>query len=92
MFLRGCVIGGYVYRGSALPELRGTYFFADFTNARIFSLRYARGQVDDLTDWTPQLNMRGETLVYSGLVSLGEDTAGELYLVDFVGSVFKVVR
>lgn len=92
MFLRGCVIGGYVYRGSAFPELRGAYLFADFTNARLYSLRNAQGKVSDLTDWTPQVNMRGETLAYSGLVSLGEDARGELYLVDFAGAVFKVVR
>jgi len=92
MFLRGCVIGGYVYRGAAIPELRGTYFFADFTNARIYSLRCGQGKVDALTDWTPRLNIRDETLAYSGLVSFGEDAEGELYVVDFVGSVFKVVR
>lgn len=92
MFTRGCVIGGYVYRGSAIPELRGTYFFADFTNARIYSFRYQHGAVDDLTDWTPQLNRLGETLAYSGLVSFGEDPDGELYVVDFAGAVFKIVR
>lgn len=92
MFLRGCVIGGYVYRGTAIPELWGTYLFGDFTNARTYSLRYGLGEVDDLTDWTPQLNNRDATLVYNGLVSFGEDNAGELYIVDFSGSVFKIVR
>ena len=37
-FLRGCVIGGYVYRGAAIPALRGHYVFGDFTNARIYSI------------------------------------------------------
>jgi glucose/arabinose dehydrogenase len=92
MFLRGCVIGGYVYRGAELSELRGNYFFGDFTNARVYSLHYAGGKVDDLTDWTPQLNVHGETLAYSGLVSLGEDATGELYVVDVAGGVFKVTR
>jgi glucose/arabinose dehydrogenase len=92
MFLRGCVIGGYVYRGTALPELRGAYFFADFTNARIYSVRTAGGEVSELTDWTGQLNPRDEKLAYSGLASFGEDAAGELYVVDFAGTVLKVVR
>ncbi len=92
MFLRGCVIGGYVYRGTALPELRGTYFFADFTNARVYSLRVEGLHVVELTDWSPQLNPSGETLAFSGLASFGEDAAGELYLVDFAGAVFRLAR
>jgi len=91
MFARGCVIGGYVYRGTALPELNGAYFFADFTNARIYSLRETGGTVE-LTDWSWQLNRGDEELSYSGLVSFGEDAAGELFVVDFAGALFKVVR
>jgi glucose/arabinose dehydrogenase len=92
MFLRGCVIGGYVYRGAAIPELRGSYFFGDFTNARIYSLRQAHGKAGQLIDWTPMLNTRDETLVYSGLASFGEDADGELYVIDLVGAVFRMVR
>lgn len=93
MFLRGCVIGGYVYRGRTMPELKGTYFFADFTNARMYSLRSTPiGGVSDLTDWSPQLNPQGETLAFSGLVSFGEDADGELYVVDFAGAVFRLAR
>jgi glucose/arabinose dehydrogenase len=92
MFLRGCVIGGYVYRGAAIPELRGSYFFGDFTNARIYALRSVHDKAENLIDWTPVLNIRDETLVYSGLTSFGEDADGELYVVDLVGSVFRMVR
>ncbi len=33
-----CVIGGYVYRGSQMPELIGKYIFGDNTSGRIWSL------------------------------------------------------
>ena len=37
----GCSItGGYVYRGSQICDLRGTYFFADYCNDTIWSFRY----------------------------------------------------
>jgi glucose/arabinose dehydrogenase len=90
-FMRGCVIGGYVYRGQAIPHLRGRYVFGDFTNARIYSfLPTASAAPVELTDWTVQLNRLGESVAYSGLVSFGEDAAGELYVVDFAGTVLKI--
>jgi len=92
-FTRGCVIGGYVYRGAAIPHLRGRYVFGDFTNARIYSFLPAPdgSAPTELTDWTVQLNRLGESVAYSGLVSFGEDSAGELYVVDFAGTVLKII-
>jgi glucose/arabinose dehydrogenase len=52
----GCSItGGYVYRGSAIPEIVGHYFFGDYCSQKVWSFRYVDGQVTDLTDWTEQL-------------------------------------
>ena len=66
------VIGGYVYRGSKIPGLNGTYFLADLlgtsgatgsnigdnNKAQIVSINYndSTGVVTNLTDWTNQLN------------------------------------
>jgi glucose/arabinose dehydrogenase len=36
--LGASVTGGIIYRGPALPELSGTYIFADFASGRIFAL------------------------------------------------------
>jgi glucose/arabinose dehydrogenase len=82
---QGCSItGGYVYRGSALPALQGQYFFADLCQAWVRSFRYVNGSVTELTEW-PSLSTGGS------LVSFGEDAAGELYVLDAVGTVSKVV-
>jgi glucose/arabinose dehydrogenase len=79
----GCsVIGGYVYRGSAQPELDGVYVFGDWCSGRIFTLQVDEGTV------TPK------TVLESGLTisSLGEDEAGELYLVDHGGgALYRIV-
>lgn len=86
------VIGGYVYRGKAIPMLRGTYFFADYCTARIWSFRYGHGQVTEFTDHTDELSPHGEIALIS---SLGEDAQGELYVVargtPGNGEVYKIV-
>jgi glucose/arabinose dehydrogenase len=78
------VIGGYVYRGSAIPDLQGTYFFGDFCSGVVHSFRYAQGAAGDVTDW-PALHTSGP------LTSFGEDAAGELYLLESSGRVSRIV-
>jgi glucose/arabinose dehydrogenase len=80
----GCtIIGGYVYRGSAIPALQGLYFFGDFCRGWVRSFRYSGGDILELTDW-PTLRPGGSVL------SFGEDAAGELYVLGG-GGVHKVV-
>ena len=83
------IIGGYVYRGP-VPELRGLYFFGDFINPRIWSLRIDRntGAVDAFQDWTNAF--APDVGAIDSLVSFGEDAAGNLYLVDLDGEIFRV--
>jgi hypothetical protein len=81
----GCsVIGGYVYRGSALPALQGSYFYGDFCQRWIHSFRYTGGQATEVTDW-PTLQPS------SSLTSFGEDAAGELYVLESSGRVSRIV-
>lgn len=88
------ITGGYVYRGSKIPDLQGTYFFADFCSNQIWSLRYNGASVSDFTERTTEL-APGGGLSISGIVSFGEDAAGELYIVEqgglSVGEVFKII-
>lgn len=82
----GCsVTGGYVYRGGALPQLDGRYVFGDFCTGFIRTLRLQGGEVTDVVDLTDQLG------TVDGLASFGEDAAGELYVVDIDGAVYRLV-
>ena len=81
----GCSItGGYVYRGAAMPDLRGTYFFADFCSGVIQSFRPLASSVTELRDWTSDLGV----LVH--ISSFGEDARGELYVTTTQGSLFRI--
>lgn len=81
----GCSItGGYVYRGSAIPDLQGSYLYADLCQRWVRSFRYVNGAVTELTEW-PSLKPIGPVL------SFGEDAMGELYILDESGRVSKVV-
>ncbi|MDQ3222545.1 MAG: PQQ-dependent sugar dehydrogenase [Gemmatimonadota bacterium] len=82
---QGCSItGGYVYRGAAIPQLQGHYFYADICQGWVRSFRYAGGQAVDQADW-PTLRP-GATIP-----SFGEDAAGELYVIASDGGIFKIV-
>lgn len=79
----GCsVTGGHVYRGAALPELEGVYFYSDFCSGWIRSFRFQDGAATDQREW-PELDV-GENVT-----SFGEDAAGELYVATSAGRVYK---
>lgn len=83
----GCsVIGGYRYRGSALPELAGAYVFSDFCLGTVQALAVPDDEVlDEVLDHA----------VISDPVpspaSFGEGPDGELYLLSLEGDVLKLV-
>ena len=86
---RCSVTGGYVYRGTALPNLQGTYFFADFCSDQIWSFRYDGVIISEFSDRTAEL-APGEGLSIDRISSFGEDGMGELYMVDLDGEIFKL--
>lgn len=89
---QGCsVTGGYVYRGCALPELAGTYFYGDYCTAFIRSFRFVDGAVTGGHDWTAEVQpAQGGPI--TAISSFGEDARGELYITDLSnGRVFKLV-
>jgi len=84
---RCSVTGGFVYRGCAMPDLAGHYFYADYCAGRIWSFKYDNGTATDSTEWTSQLQTSGVRIT-----SFGQDAAGELYIVTFTGSaVYKII-
>lgn len=80
--LGASVTGGYVYRGSDVPELVGWYVFGDFGSGRIFAIP---ATTTELT--APEILL--DTSL--SIVTFGEDVAGELYLVHInAGTIHKV--
>jgi glucose/arabinose dehydrogenase len=80
---QGCsVTGGYVYRGEELPEWKGIYLYGDYCSGKIWGLaRDASGA------WQNRL------LFETGfnISSFGEDAAGELYLTDLNGGIYRLM-
>jgi glucose/arabinose dehydrogenase len=77
------IIGGFVYRGSAIPGLCGVYIYGDYVTKRIWGLRY------DGTKVTRQQELLTTT---SAISSFGEDEALELYVADYSGvKILKIV-
>ena len=82
------ITGGFVYRGSAVPALRGYYLLGDIVTGRIYyvaasALRQGSQAV------LKELNLRrnGQLVTLTGLVGnpradlrLGQDEAGEIYV------------
>jgi glucose/arabinose dehydrogenase len=76
------VTGGFVYRGAALPALRGRYFYADYCAGWVRSFLYDSGTVTEETEWFSPLGR---------VLSFGRDAAGELYVLTDDGRVQKIV-
>jgi glucose/arabinose dehydrogenase len=70
------ITGGVVYRGAALPALRGTYLYGDYCSGKLWGLRDGASAL----------------LLETGLSisSFGEDAAGEAYVVDLGGAVYAL--
>ncbi len=75
------VIGGSVYRGSAIPALVSAYVFGDFGSGRIWGLRQGSSGAWERT----QLAATGKSIS-----SFGRDENGELYVVDYSGAVWRL--
>lgn len=87
---RCSITGGYVYRGTAIPGLQGTYFLADFCSNQIWSLRYDGVSVTDFQERTSELTP--DIGAIGSVSSFGEDAAGELYIMDLNGGeVFQII-
>lgn len=78
------ITGGYVYRGSAIPSLRGTYFYADYCAGFVRSLALINGTATQFFDW-PTLRPSEKFIT-----SFGEDGAGELYIMTSAGALYRI--
>jgi glucose/arabinose dehydrogenase len=76
------IIGGYVYRGTAIPDLVGTYLLGDICSGQIKQMKRT-GETWAITELlsTPL-----------SITSFGEDAQGELYVTDLEGGLYRVVK
>lgn len=75
------ITGGPVYRGSKYPDLYGLYFYSDYCYSKIYALSQDEGG-----------NYTSSNLYDAGseIVMLGEDAAGEIYVVQKAGNIYKL--
>jgi glucose/arabinose dehydrogenase len=84
------VTGGYVYRGAAIPGLRGHYLYADFVSGRSFRFRIEAGSAVDRQEISAELRPASD--VFGNIASFGQDNSGELYVAAFTpGAVYRVI-
>jgi glucose/arabinose dehydrogenase len=78
------ITGGYVYRGSAIPELTGQYFYSDYCSGGLSSMSGGTGPAVTSRTWSvPDVG---------NVLSFGEDSAGELYVLSANGTVYRIAR
>lgn len=80
----GCsIIGGFVYRGTAIPELAGHYLFSDYCAGWLRSLAPASEDFR-VREW--------EVREVGNVHSFGMDAQHELYLLNGAGTVYRLVK
>ena len=76
-----CVIGGHVYYGKAIPELRGRYIFGDTITGKI---------------WYSNLRDRNHKVLLLDtkhyISSFGLDAKGETYVIDLLGGIYLLSK
>ncbi|MDP9405237.1 MAG: PQQ-dependent sugar dehydrogenase [Actinomycetota bacterium] len=80
---RCAVIGGYVYRGTAIPKLRGAYVYGDFCDGTLRALVRRGGKV---------VAERELGVDVPAMTSLGEDENGELYVLSLTEGLSRLDR
>ena len=78
------IIGGSVYRGQKIPEIKGQYFYSDYCNSWLRSFGFADGKVTDQHEWP--IGKLGS------ITSFGEDAQGELYICTSSGRVYRIIK
>jgi glucose/arabinose dehydrogenase len=78
------ITGGIVYRGAAIPQMSGHYFYSDYCGGYLRSFLFDDGAATDLRDWTEQVGVAGQ------VTGFGVDGAGEMY-VTTTGQLLQVV-
>jgi len=78
------ITGGYVYRGTRVPRLRGVYLFSDYAAAELRGIRAADGALVQQS----VLATTGADL--SQVSTFGQDLDGEVYVVSLAGGIYRI--
>jgi hypothetical protein len=73
-----------VYRGSAIPELDGHFFYGDWCVGWVRSFEYQDGSVQSEREWE-------ELTGIGNLNSFAVDAAGEMYVMNMEGTLWRIV-
>lgn len=83
--VRTCaLVGGPVYRGAAIPELHGHYFYADYCAGWVRSFLFENEEVADLTSWSDQFGNAGQ------ITSFSTDSDDEILLLLQSGEIHRI--
>ena len=76
---RCSITGGFVYRGCAMPDLSGSYFFADYCSGEVWSMTY------DGMSVTGPVNRTNELFGLNSfsISAFGQDAKGEVYILEY---------
>ncbi|MEP7313359.1 MAG: PQQ-dependent sugar dehydrogenase [Pseudomonadota bacterium] len=77
------ITGGFVYRGTANPQLVGRYVVGDFGSGRIWSIA---------ADAAPTVTLTSGTDTGLNIASFGEGVDGELYAVHYGGTLHRLMQ
>ena len=87
----GCaVVGGYVYRGDKHYTLYGSYVFGDYCSNQIWALNKNKKGKTTLKNIKKELKKNSQSFPIT-ISSFGEDNFGELYVVDYMGAIYKFI-
>jgi glucose/arabinose dehydrogenase len=76
------IVGGFVYRGTAIPDLEGAYLYSDNCNGTINAFVLRDGRVE---------GQRSLDIDGGAVASFGQDLSGEQYVISLSGQVFRIV-
>ena len=75
------IVGGFVYRGSKIPDLRGSYLYSDNCNPKISAIKVENGRV---------VGQRDLGVTLRSVSSFGQDADGELYVLSLTNGLYRV--
>ncbi|MEA2001200.1 MAG: PQQ-dependent sugar dehydrogenase [Actinomycetota bacterium] len=83
--VRTCaLIGGPVYRGAAIPELNGHYFYGDFCVGWVRSFLFVDGKITEETTWSDDFGEPGQ------ITSFATDSNGEILILLQNGEIHRI--